>query len=293
VRAVVALLAVLLCGATPEPSPPLDDPQGERIFSAARDHWGDWNYPRYVTYTVGISYQRDKKTNALHYKTYEDLRRNLVFAHAFSNEEDAHPKYPTGTNFDVGSLNGQGGITVNHDPADDPVGPLALGINQDYHLSRGERTIRALSDASEVAHSANLPIIGRTATNARDYLVRLIETTTEDGVPVAHLGLTPRRDPHQYVVRDLWVDTATSLVLRARLSENFKKGPLHDVTWIVRYTQIDGAPYIASEIAESDVIYDDATLKNVTITFTNVKGLGVLPWSYAVGLEPDPLVTDP
>jgi hypothetical protein len=292
-RGVAVVLAMGLCGATPAPTP-TSDPQAGQIFKAARDHWGDGNYPRYVTYTVGISYVRDGKLTAFHYQTYEDLRRNLVYARAFSAEEEAHPRTPSGTSIVAGSLNGQGGVPVNHDRADDPVGTLALGINQDYRLSRTPRSIRALTVASDVANSSNLPIIGSSGIAPHDYTVRLIETTTENGVPVAHLGLTPRRDPHQYIVRDLWVNTATSVVLRARLSENFNRGPLHGVSWIVRYRQIDGAPYIASETAEAPVTYDEnETLAKVTIRFTNVKGVDQLAWRDAVGLEPDPAVTDP
>jgi hypothetical protein len=294
-RTLAALAALLLCAARPAPAPsPTPDAEAERLFAAARDAFSAANYPRFATYTVGISYERGGRRYAFHYDTYEDLRRNLVYARAFSSEEEAHPKVPTGTNISALSVNGQGGIVANADHADDPVGTLALGINQRYRLERSEDTIKALQDASAAANALSLPVIGRSGNAARDYDVRLADVVTANGTTVAHLTLEPRRDPHQYIVRDLWIDKDHATILRARVAENFNAGPLRDVAWIVRYVQIDGAPYIESETAEADVTYeDDEVLKNVTITFSNMKALGALPWRYGVGFEPHPAVTDP
>jgi len=300
-RAVVALLAAALLAAGPRsaptatPSPTPDQIAGEKFWAGVRSAWGDSYYPRFATYTVGISYKRDGKLVELHYQTFEDMRRDLVYARAFSAEEEANPKTPHGFDIGVGSLNGQGGIRVTHDRSDDPVGTLALGINQDYRIARGDREIRAQADAQGAANATTLPEIGRTTTGGKpDYDVRLAEVKPENGLQVAHLTLRPLKDPHQYIVRDLWVNTDGNVVLRARLSENFNQGPLHDTSWIVTYTQIGGANYIKSETAETDVEYpDDITLKDVTITFSDVQGLEKLPWSYQVGLEPNPAITDP
>jgi hypothetical protein len=299
-RAFAALFAAALLGAgskpAPSDAPPTPDQiAGMKLYASVRRAWGDAYYPRFATYTVGISYQRDGKVVQLHYLTFEDMRRDLVYARAFSAEEEAHPKTPHGFDIGLGSLNGSGGFKVTHDRTDDPVGTLALGINQDYRISRADREIRAQTDAMDAANSSNLPEIGRTGNAAKpDYDVRLAGTADENGVQVAHLTLKPLKDPHQYIVRDLWVKTADNIVLRARLSENFNQGPLRDTTWIVTYTQIDGAPYIQTETAETDVAYpDDITLKNVTITFTDVEGLEKLPWADQVGLEPHPAITDP
>jgi len=300
-RALAALLAAVLIGAgsrpTPAPSPSPDPEQiaGEKMWSAVRNAWGDAFYPRFTTYTVGISYQRDGKNLEFHYQTFEDMRRDLVYARAFSAEEESNPKTPHGFNIGVGSLNGQGGVTITHDHSDDPVGTLALGVNQDYRISHADREIRAQNDAQGAANSSALPEIGRTASGGKpDYAVRLVGVASEGDLQVAHLTLRPLKDPHQYIVRDLWVNTAGNVVLRARLSENFNQGPLHDTTWIVTYTQIGGAPYIKTETAETEVGYpDDVTLKNVTITFSDVQGLDKLPWSYQIGLEPNPAITDP
>ena len=300
-RAPAALLAAVLLGAgappspMPSPTPGQDQILGERMWSAVRRAWGDGYYPRYATYTVGIRYERDGMRVELHYQTFEDMRRDLVYARAFSAEEEANPKTPHGFDIGLGSLNGQGGIKVSHDRSDDPVGTLALGVNQDYRIGRGDREIRAESNAGDAANATTLPEIGRTTTGAKpDYDVRLIGTAAEGALQVAHLQLRPLKDPHQYIVRDLWVNVANNIVLRARLAENFNQGPLHDTTWIVTYTQIGGAPYIQSETAETEVGYpEDITLKNVTISFTDIQGLEVLPWSYQVGLEPHPAITDP
>jgi hypothetical protein len=299
-RVLAALCAIALLGAakpepTPTPPPTPEQIAGMKMWSAVRSAWGDSNYPRFTTYTVGISYQRDGKLVELHYQTFEDMRRDLVYARAFSAEEEANPKTPHGFNIGVGSLNGEGGIKVTHDRSDDPVGTLALGVNQDYRIGRADREIRAQTDAFDAADSSSLPEIGRTANAAKpDYDVRLAGVATENGVQVAHLVLRPLKDPHQYIIRDLWVKTDGNVVLRARLSENFNQGPLHDTSWLVTYVQIDGAPYIKTETAETEVGYpDDITLKNVTITFSDIVGLDKLPWADQVGLEPHPAITDP
>ena len=78
----------------PAPTSIADDAQAERIFHAARMLWNNGNYPRYTTYLVRVSYTKGGnpiRPIVRHYDTYEDMRRNLVYARAFSREEEAVP----------------------------------------------------------------------------------------------------------------------------------------------------------------------------------------------------------
>jgi hypothetical protein len=297
--AVLALMPILAGSAargqdaSPAPvasdSPAAADPAGERIFEAARHAWDGSAYPRYTTYTVGVSYQKGSHAIARHYATYEDMRRNLVFARDFSPEEEAHPKTPHGANIALGPF------VINPDHPEDPIGPLALGINQDYGISPASRPIKALNDAEQVANASELPVIGETTTTVRDYDVRLIGTeTAADGAPVDHLGLTPLHDPKRLKLREMWVDAKTYVVRSVLLSSNFNGSPLSGVAWRVDYRIVDGAPYLDTEKAQAPVTYrGQGTLRDVTIAFTDVQELEHLPWSLQVGLHPGAWITDP
>jgi len=298
--AVVLALTPFLAGsaapaqdASPPPgaaaSPAADDPEGERIFEAARHVWDTAGYPRYTTYTVGVRYQKGSRWITRHYATYEDMRRNLVFARDFSPEEEANPKTPHGANIAIGP------IVLNPDHPEDPIGPLALGINQDYGLSTAGRTITALNDAEDVANASGLPIIGQTATKVRNYDVHLIGTeTAADGTVLDHLGLTPRHDPKRLKLRELWVDAKTYVVRSILLASNFNGSPLSGVAWRVEYRLVDGAPYLETETAQAPVTYrGQGTLRDVTIAFTDVQELAHIPWSMQIGLHPGAWITDP
>jgi hypothetical protein len=270
-------------------SPAGADPEGERIFEAARHVWDGAGYPRYATYTVGVRYQKGSRWITRHYATYEDMRRYLVFARDFSPEEEANPKTPHGANISIGP------IVLNPDHPEDPIGPLALGINQDYGISSAGHTIKALSDADDVASASGLPIIGQTATKVRDYDVRLIGTEiASDGTVLDHLALTPLKDPKRFKLRELWVDAKTYVVHSILLASNFNGSPLSGVAWRVDYRLVDGAPYLDTETAQAPVTYrGQGTLRDVTIAFTDVKELAYLPWSMQIGLHPGAWITDP
>jgi len=266
-----------------------DDAEGERIFTAARRAWEGSAYPRYTTYTVGVRYEKGSRTITRHYATYEDMRRNLVFARDFSPEEEADPKTPHGTNIALGPF------VINPDHPEDPIGPLALGINQDYGIAPGSHPIKALDDAEEVANASDLPTIGRTTTAVRDYDVRLIGTeTAADGATLDHLGLTPTHDPKRLKLRELWVDAKSYVVRSVLLASNFNGSPLSGVAWRVDYRIVDGAPYLDTEKAQAPVTYrGQGTLRDVTIAFTDVKELAQLPWSLQIGIHPGAWITDP
>jgi hypothetical protein len=270
-------------------SPAASDPEGERIFEAVRHAWDASGYPRYTTYTVGVKYQKGTRWITRHYATYEDMRRNLVFARDFSPEEEADPKVPHGTSIAIGP------IVLNPDHPEDPIGPLALGINQDYGISPAGHVIKALNDAEDVANASELPVIGTTSTKVRDYDVRLIGTeTASDGALVDHLGLTPLHDPKRLKLREMWVDAKTYVVRSLLLASNFNGSPLSGVSWRVDYRIVDGAPYLETEKAQAPVTYrGQGTLRDVTIAFTDVQELGHLPWSMQIGLHPGAWITDP
>jgi hypothetical protein len=129
-----------------------------------------------------------------------------------------------------------------------------------------------------------LPIIGTTGSTTRDYTVRLIGMLG-DG-KTYHLGLEPTHDPGRVRLREMWIDAATFVTQRILISSNFNDTPYTTVPWLIEFTHIGGANYIAKETAEAPLEFDDgATLPNVTIAFDDLKLLPALPQYGGVGVN--------
>jgi hypothetical protein len=275
-----AFVALAFAGAAaradPAPADAPADPQA--IFAAARRAWAFTSYPRYANYTVAVRYRNAGTTTGRHYDTLEDLRRNIVFARLFSREEVADPTTPHGTNF--GAL----GMTLNEAQADDPIGPLALGITYDFGISLAQRPTQIAQMGSQITAPDRYPVIGRTGASARRYAVRLIEMLDDGGT--YHLGLTPIRDPNTYRLREMWVTAHTYITQKILIAGNFSRKPFSDVPWIVTFRQIDGGPYIAEEHAQGALDFGDAgSLDDVAISFENIQSNAVLPAFGTVGIN--------
>jgi hypothetical protein len=294
-----ALLAVFLLGARATPSPPPspipdDDPQAAQIFHAARVGWNTGDYPRYATYVVDVAYTRsdtkknDTKPIVRHYDTYEDLRRNLVFARVFSREEEAHPYLPPpGTVFVVN------GKALNRKAPDDPLGSFAIGINNDYGIALDSKPITTVSSSVDAAQSSSLIVIGRTGTAQRTYALRMIDTLDDADGRTYHVGLTPLRDPQRNRLRELWVDAKTSVVKRVLVSANFNRDPLNRVAWLIEYHIVDGAPYIARESAQGPLDCGHGLVaEGVIVSFEDFKQLSIVPLNLSIGISTPADVTD-
>jgi hypothetical protein len=288
---VCALLTVALLGARAKPSPspiPDDDPQAAQIFHAARVAWNAGNYPRYATYVVDVSYVRNE-THPIerHYDTLEDLRRNLVFAHTFSREEESHPYLPP-----PGTLFAVNGKVVNKKTVD-PLGSFAIGINNDYGIALDSKPLTAVNSSADAAQSSSLVVIGRTGTTQRTYSLRMIETLDDVDGRTYHVGLTPLRNPERNRLREIWVDAKTSVVKRVLVSANFNRDPLNKVPWLIEYRDVDGSPYIVRESAQGPLNFGNGVIaKDVTVSFEEVKQLLSVPLNLSIGIGTPADVTD-
>jgi len=288
---IAAIVAVAAIAGTPG-SARADTPSDpQAIFAAARKAWAFTNYPRYANYLVGVRYTNGAVHMVRHWQTLEDLRRDIVFAHSFSQEETANPTTPTGTN--VGML----GMTVNVPDEDDPIGPLALAVTYDFGISLNERPTQVLQLGSQFNAPDRYPVIGSTGTLAKTYDVRLIEML--DGGKTYHLGLTPVKDPKRFRLREMWVSADTYITQKILIAQNFSKPPFTDVAWIVTFKQIDGGPYIDEERAQGPLDFGESgSLENVTISFENIASTSTLPAYGTVGItgdefNPTSFVTEP
>lgn len=71
-----------------------------------------------------------------------------------------------------------------------------------------------VSPSPDVA--SGLKVIAVVAATREDYRIDLVGTDKMDGHPTDHLGLTPLRDSAKYNLRDLWIDTQTFDLRKAR-----------------------------------------------------------------------------
>jgi hypothetical protein len=79
---------------------------------------------------------------------------------------------------------------------------------------------------------------------ARDYVIALAGTETLQYGEAYHLTLTPLSQPAIYRLRDLWIDTTSSVTLRMRVQGLLNGKPYDGVAWTVGYVPIGGRYYV-------------------------------------------------
>lgn len=283
----VALLAIALLGALPA--------EPERAFAAARDAWSASFYPRYARYDVLVRYRLGDRSVASTWRTFEDLRRRVVHARAFSAEEDARPAVPHGINALFTITIAKGGseaikVPLNRPKAEDPIGMVSFAINEDFGIAPAAPPITATRSASDAVGSPHvLALIGRTGKEARVYDV----TDAGEDRGTAHLRLRPLRDPHRYRLRELWLDQKTALPVRAVVAGIGNRSPLDAVPWRVDFALRDGAPYIASETALAPIPAGRVPATDASITFTHFETTETSSIYDAIGVSPTTGTADP
>jgi hypothetical protein len=285
----LALLLLVSLGAAPPSAAP---PDAETIFENARTAWSSGAYPRYASYATVVDYHNGTHHVRRTWDTIEDFRHESVFARKFSREEEANPgPPPRGIDIAIPFFG-----SINPEKPADPVGHVALAVDQSYGIASSQLHISAATSVSEFdAKASTLTVIGHTGVVARVYAVRLIDTDVDDGGTEYHLGLTPLHDPSRYRLRELWVDGTTWLTQKAIVAGIGNRSPLMDVSWRVDFRQTDGATYIAQETALADLDYGGAgKLQDVTISFDEFTPTA-LPtgWKFAMGMSDDKPLSDP
>jgi hypothetical protein len=284
-----AVLSIALVLGTAQRTLAADEPvDPQAVYEAARKAWAFTSYPRYANYAVSVHYRNGAVVVTRRYDTLEDLRRAIVFAHTFSREETANPSFPHGVN--IGIL----GATLNEAQEADPIGPLALAVTYDFGISLGSPPTQIAQMGSEITAPARLQVIGRSGAVALTYTVRLIEML--DGGHTFHLGLTPLRDPKRFRLREMWVTAGSFITQKILIAGNFSRSPYTEVPWLITFTQIDGGPYIAREVAQGPLDFGDAgSLDDVSITFDDITSTSALPPYGTVGINGGPaeFVTEP
>jgi hypothetical protein len=257
--AIVATPAVLRAA-----QPPVTD--AEAIFERARTTWSNMSYPSLLDYRIAVHFIAGGATHVEHYTGEVEPASGECRVHAFSDEEAEHPTTPHGIN--VMLTFGLGGSTAFSTILNPAPKPVSFGMPDLSPLySFGMRTGKRLTDDDE---PATLKTIGRVITLARHYDVQFVERTSLDGTDVYHLALRPLTEPDRNRLRDLWIATATFDVVGARVLGNFTDRPATTIPWMIHFTTLNDATYIASETAEAPLPNRPLLFDAVTIEFESI-----------------------
>jgi hypothetical protein len=282
-------------------------------FRSARQAWVMSAYPPYATYATVVRYRSGDRAVERRWDTFEDLRRRTVHADGFSDRDRVAPHVPEGTNVGAyGSLtwNGKGlvlgpkapapgakppkGVILNRERDVDAVGPVSFAINQDFGIALSAPPIAALRSAAGAASTRALPQIGGTRANVSDYdVTRAPDETGAGGAALVHLVLRPKRAPYRYRLRDLWIDAATSVPLRAVVQGIGDRPPFDGVRWQIDFRTVDGAIYIERETALADMDHRGAHLAGVSVTFEDMQLVDAIPADRRLGLAYTTGIADP
>jgi hypothetical protein len=230
------------------------------------------------------------------WKTTEDIRHGIVLASSFSDEERANPTAPHGINLvarrrfpvaavrtlipDLNATTRWANSNPVNPEAGDPVGPVALAVDQNFGLTP-PRVYRVANDEGTIAAGADeLAVIGRTGTAVPRYRVAFL--ATDDAI--AHLALTPLRDPYHNRLRELWVDTQTAHVREAIVEGIGDRAPFDRVRWHVTFDRVEGAMYLTkADLAEP--LHIGRSTPHISIAFESLALLPYSPVKTTFGIE--------
>lgn len=274
-------LSTLLLSTAIAATPGASDAYG--IFERAREVWLEQRYPGVLAYTVDVTAAKDGEPARRHYHEYWSAADNRVVVQPpVSDEQLANPYKPSpGVNFmgwNVGGAREGNGVkdfvsvpllTPNYSfglapyisPSELTPADLVRQIRREYHDPSPQKI-------AQLEQTSGLKTIVSLTSTAHSYKISLVGVEPEHGGSAFHLALTPLRDPLKYRLRDLWIDTATYQTERARIGANFTDVAMEDVSWMVRFQQIDGATYIADERAENRIVgYHGLMYSNFDVSF--------------------------
>ncbi len=284
VRIATAALVGLACFATDAraQAPAYTESDGPALFARARDAWSAMTYPRVATYDVVVRVTQGSRTRGDRYAGVVRPASGDFRVGLFGEDELRHPYVPHGINvrwaFTLGINSGGRPVGQSGDNAgmgvggtivgEKPVEPFAIPQISPLY-SFGVRGCAAAHVQRE-DDTGGLRRIGSVATVSRRYHVTYAGAETIDGDPALHLTLVPLIDPKRDRLRDLWIAPESYRVLQARVAGNFVGGAEAAVPWLIRFTSIGEATYVASETSEAPVRRGAAVFDRVEIRFERV-----------------------
>lgn len=293
-RSVIFIGAALLAMAAPVHAQTLTDPY--QIFATARHVWLMQNYPRAVSYVVGVQALGDNLV-AKHYQLTYVSRTNTVIPDRVSIEQRENPHVPRGINISIGPIPVGG-----REEVPDPFGIPMLAPNYSFGVAPAIRVhgtdTRALiaelraeypdpMAKTRAASTSGLVEIGSVTAVHHDYVMQLVGIERDEQGDAYHLALQPTHDPWHFRLRDVWVDANNYSVHKLISAGNFTGGLAIKARWLVKFAKHDGMQYLHSE----------ETMEPVTAH--GLLGIGDQTWNgwritfEAVTDAPEPFVLTP
>lgn len=296
----VCLLAIAPLGASNGSTPTFTDPYA--IFNRVRAYWDTALYPSTASYGIVVTVARRGTVSTAHYHAFYDTAANKVVLDAVSDEELAHPYVPKGISTQINlSLYG---VPLKSIPLSAPQRTFDyLGVpllTPDYsfglatiapHATNRDsadlvRQIRAeFNDPAPprkmLPTKSGLKTIAAVYVSQRHYIITLAGITSINGHSDYDLRLKPVSNPSIYRLREVWANAQTFATDQLVTEGNFSADDLRAVRWIVKFDQIDGAPYIRSEVAQSGFVLDRRAYDSAEIAFTDISAKPI-PWYTAL-----------
>lgn len=282
---------VLLLGALAAPAGArAATPDPYSIFDRARHALQAEQYPDYLSYVVAVRVTEGGVAKSRHYHLVYDTQSGTIDVNPISDEERAAPPVPTGFIWHLQPRRHNKVLfdkkVGNPGEAVDFLGVPHVSPTYTFGLSpRAAAEDGSAGDAlvAEIRRQFNDPVpaqklqqqmtsgpmkvIAVVSSRTREYDIALSGTENVDGHLCYHLVLRPRHDPQKFRLRDLWIDAQSYQPWQLRTAGNFTGS---QAAWMVRFTNIDGKTYIASETAESPIGVGDHRYQTASVEFDAV-----------------------
>jgi hypothetical protein len=257
-----------------------DTPGAYAVWLKTRSAITAARYPQRIDYTIAVTGLDGSKPAADHYRASCDSADGAIRIFPISDEQlAAPPSVPHGVNafFTISLSGGRGSgtatdaIPIGHPPpASDLLGEPLLSPTYMFGLGYNTAATRTQTETP-----GSLRVIATVSAQSPDYQVTMIDTPIVDNVATYHLKLVPLRRPKEHRLRELWVGQNDYLPREAVIAGNFTIAPLVDVPWVVDFSIVDDAPYIARESAARTLyLAHRRIVSDAVVAFQNIREHG-------------------
>jgi hypothetical protein len=286
--AIAALLVLFVAATTPVPGEPLLLSDPYQIYARTREAWTSQRYPDYVSYTIIVQVDERGVQKIQHYHLVDETHSDNVHVNPVSDEEQQKPADGRGYSIHLQPKRqfipimdkrvGHPAEAVDYlgIPKLSPTYSFGLGIPMQQPGSGDDLVAqirREFNDpmpakkAQQIAQRGPLRSIASVTAIARNYSIRLAGIEPLEQSSCYHLLLQPVHDPKRFRLRELWIDTANYETRKLLTAGNFTDSP---VSWTVTFADVNGAHYIASEVAQAPVGVGDHLYERASITFADI-----------------------
>ena len=260
------------------------------IFARSRAVWSTQHYPHYLSYTIAVHVSERGVQKSRHYHLTYDAQTETIDVNPISDEEHAAPPVATGflwhlqpkrqhaVLFDKKVGNPGEAVDFLGIPKLAPTYSFGMKVHSGTEDGRDDDALIAqirqefndpmpAAKDQELAAQGQLKSIASVTSRTRSYTIQLAGVDTLGGQPCYHLLLQPNGNPRVFRLRQAWVDQQTFQTRQLISDGNFTGSA---VPWLVTFADIDGALYIASEVAQAPVGVGEHRYESASISFESI-----------------------